>query len=151
MYLQLKEDLGAGLDDNIQSIRARVDQIEIRYAEAKALNLKSGVQPNDPALRPIEAQLAVEKQDLLSRHSPQPQDIEASRGKLTSYVKQDPGWTTWRNELSRALADLGWNTYRYTDPNTNQSKSFLEVSRGLKRELLNALLGGLPIPPRWSK
>ena len=151
MYLQLKEDLGAGLDDNIQSIRARVDQIEIRYAEAKAANLKSGVQPNDPALRPIEAQLAVEKQDLLSRHSPQPQDIEASRGKLTSYVKQDPGWTTWRNELSRALADLGWNTYRYTDPNTNQSKSFLEVSRGLKRELLNALLGGLPIPPRWSK
>ncbi len=151
MYLQLKEDVGAGLDDNIQSIRARVDQIEIRYAEAKAANLKSGVQPNDPALRPIEAQLAVEKQDLLSRHSPQPQDIEASRGKLTSYVKQDPGWTKWRDELTRALADLGWNTYRYTDPNTNQSKSFLEVSRGLKRELLNALLGGLPIPPRWSK
>ncbi len=151
MYLQLKEDVGTGFDDNVQSIRARVDQIEVRYNEAKAVNLKSGVQPNDPSLRPIEAQLAVEKQDLLSRHSPQAQDIEASRGKLTSYVKQDPGWVKWRPELTRALADLGWNTYSYTDPNTNQSKPFLEVSRGLKRELLNALIGGLPIPPRWSK
>ena len=151
MYLQLKEDVGAGLDDNIQSIRARVDQIEVRYNEAKAANLKSGVQPSNPALRPIEAQLAIEKQGLLSRHSPQQPDIEESRGKLTSYVNQDPGWVNWRTELTRSLADLGWNTYRYTSPSTNRTKSFLEVSKPLKRELLNALLYGKALPPNWSK
>ncbi len=151
MYLQLKEDVDRGIGDTYQNIRIKVDDIEDQHNQVKATNLQSGVQPTNPSLRGIEVTLANEKRELLARHSRPTVDLDASRGKLTSYLKQDPGWVKWRPELARALQDLGWNGYVYTDPKTNQSTAFLNTSKGLKRQLLNSLIGNLDIPPNWSK
>jgi len=158
MYTELEAEVTNGIGDNYRDINAGITRLETFHTKVKEDNLKDGVPPTHPQLRTLEAQIAIEKSELLDRHPAPPTPVpppsyNTPREKLTAYVKNERGYRKWNAELVQALTDMKWNGYYYRNRKNKKarSKSFLNVSRSLKMSLLNALLAGQPEPKNWYK